>query len=153
MSGVGILQSCPGTYALLLSSTTDDTIRVGRLGKLPLQRGFYVYVGSAHGPGGVRSRLAHHLRPCRRPHWHIDYLRPKTRVEDIWVSYGPRLREHEWARRLGEMPEASMPLAGFGSSDCGCKSHLFFFRQRRGVQLAFLPAVIAGRVKEIKPHG
>ena len=35
----------PGPYALLLSSTTDAVIRVGRLGNLRIQPGFYVYVG------------------------------------------------------------------------------------------------------------
>jgi Uri superfamily endonuclease len=25
---------------------------------------------------------------------------------------------------------ASVPIAGFGSSDCRCKTHLFFFRRR-----------------------
>jgi Uri superfamily endonuclease len=29
---------------------------------LQLQRGFYVYVGSALGPGGVRARVAHHQK-------------------------------------------------------------------------------------------
>ena len=57
-----------GTYALLLSSATDAVIPVGRLGDLRLQPGFYVYVGSALGPGGVRARLAHHMRPAKRLH-------------------------------------------------------------------------------------
>jgi hypothetical protein len=44
------IQSRPGTYALLLSSVSDAVIRIGRLGNLRLQPGFYVYVGSALGP-------------------------------------------------------------------------------------------------------
>ena len=68
----------PGTYALLISSATDQLIRIGRLGTLRLKPGYYMYVGSALGSGGVRGRLAHHMRPAERPHWHIDYLRKKT---------------------------------------------------------------------------
>jgi len=64
----------PGTYALLLYSASDAEIRVGRLGHMRLQSGFYVYVGSALGPGGVRARVRHHLLDSPRPHWHIDYL-------------------------------------------------------------------------------
>ena len=40
----------PGSYALILSTSTEAVIRVGRLGNLQLQPGFYVYVGSALGP-------------------------------------------------------------------------------------------------------
>ena len=115
------------TYALLLSSATDELIRVGRLGNLRLQPGYYVYVGSALGPGGLRARLAHHMRPAERPHWHIDYLRAKTTIEAVWFCYNRKSREHNWAKRFAAMPGASGPMVGFGSSDCECESHLFFF--------------------------
>jgi Uri superfamily endonuclease len=109
------VQPRPGTYALLLSSATDQLIRVGRLGDLRLQPGYYVYVGSALGPGGVRGRLGHHMRPAERPHWHIDYLRTKATIEAVWFA---------------AMPGVSVPMAGFGSSDCDCESHMFFFAKR-----------------------
>ncbi len=123
-------ESHPGTYALLLSSTTNTIIRVGRLGDLWLQQGFYIYVGSALGPGGVCARLAHHMRFAERPHWHIDYLRPHTTIEEIWCRYDRRSLEHGWARCFAGMRGASVPLAGFGSSDCDCEAHLFFFEKR-----------------------
>jgi Uri superfamily endonuclease len=31
------------------------------------------------------------------------------------------------------MKGASIPLAGFGSSDCECETHLFFFKRRPGI--------------------
>jgi Uri superfamily endonuclease len=122
------IQASPGTYALLLSSATDTVIRVGRLGNLRLQPGFYVYVGSALGSGGVRGRLGHHMRPAERPHWHIDYLRKKTTLEAVWFCYNRKPQEHAWAKRFAAMPGASVPMAGFGSSDCACESHLFYFK-------------------------
>ena len=64
----------PGTYALVLSSASDAVIRVRRLGSLLLQPGSYVYVDSALASGGVRARLAHHMRLAERPHWHIRTL-------------------------------------------------------------------------------
>jgi len=121
----------PGTYALVLSSATGARIRVGRLGTMRLQRGFYLYVGSAFGPGGVRARVNHHLHASPRPHWHIDYLRPRATVEEAWVCHARKRREHSWARLLSSMPGVSVPMRGFGSSDCGCETHLFFFRLRR----------------------
>jgi Uri superfamily endonuclease len=39
-------------------------------------------------------------------------------------------REHDWATCFAEMPGASVPLAGFGSSDCACETHLYFFKKR-----------------------
>jgi len=120
----------PGTYALLLSSTANDEIQIGKRGKLRLRPGYYLYVGSALGPGGLRARLAHHLRPAERPHWHIDYLRAHTIPEQVWFSYHLRSREHAWARCISAISSVSAPMAGFGSSDCRCETHLFFFRQR-----------------------
>ena len=132
------LEARPGTYALLLSSATDGEIRVGRHGHMRLQSGFYLYVGSAFGPGGIRARVNHHLHASPRPHWHIDYLRPHVRVEEIWLSYHRKRREHSWARFLSSMPGASVPMLGFGSSDCGCEAHLFFIRSR----------VMRGRIRD-----
>ena len=118
----------PGTYALILKSTKAASIPVGKLGTLQLRPGFFVYVGSAHGPGGLWGRLAHHLESTARPHWHVDYLRAHTNPQEVWYCCGRRLWEHRWARCLGTQRGASIPLAGFGSSDCTCESHLFFFR-------------------------
>jgi Uri superfamily endonuclease len=117
-------------YVLVLSSRSTDLIQKGRLGALRLQSGFYVYVGSALGPGGVRARLAHHRNPSHWPHWHIDYLRPHTRVEEICYRLDTRRLEHIWAERIGLAEGASVPLVGFGSTDCGCEGHLVFFEQR-----------------------
>ena len=62
------------------------------------------------------------------PHWHIDYLRLHATVEEVWLCHGRKRREHLWARFLSSVPGASVPMPGFGSSDCGCEAHLFFFK-------------------------
>jgi len=119
-----------GTYALILFCPKGKLVQIGKLGRLQLRRGFYVYVGSALGPGGVRARIAHHRALSPRPHWHIDYLRPHTRLDRIWYSHRRVCREHRWARIISGMRGATIPIAGFGSSDCKCKAHLFFFTRR-----------------------
>lgn len=124
------IPSEPGTYILLLQAKSSCRVPVGRLGVLDLQPGFYVYVGSALGLGGLRGRLAHHSRPSRSPHWHIDYLRPLTALREIWFSVGASRREHLWAAELARSARAVIPLTGFGASDCGCSAHLFRFSQR-----------------------
>ena len=115
----------PGTYALVLCCASKARVRIGRLGTMQLQRGYYIYVGSALGPGGLRARIAHHQRLSPCPHWHIDYLRAHTRLHCVWLCYDGRRREHEWARAMRKVKGATIPLPGFGASDCRCSSHLF----------------------------
>ena len=127
------MRSGPGSYALLLACSSVHRLRIGRLGGLVTQPGCYVYVGSALGPGGVAARVGRHLEGPVRRHWHIDYLRSATCLTECWLAYDPERREHEWAEAFADMPGASVPLAGFGCSDCACGSHLFFFTSPPGI--------------------
>ena len=81
-----IIEPKPGTYALILSCASNACIKIGRVGTMQLQRGYYVYLGSALGPGGLRARIAHHQKLSTRPHWHIDYLRAHTRLHSVWLN-------------------------------------------------------------------
>ena len=126
----------PGTYALVLSCTSNARIQVGRLGTMQLQRGYYVYLGSALGPGGLRARIAHHQKLATRPHWHIDYLRAHTQLHSVWLDYDGRRHEHEWAHAMEKVNGGAIPHPGFGASDCGCPSHLYFFA-RCPAQISF----------------
>jgi Uri superfamily endonuclease len=118
----------PGTYGLVLFCASRAGIRVGRRGTMQLQPGYYVYLGSALGPGGLRARIAHHQKRSSRPHWHIDYLRAHTRLHSLWLNYDGTRHEHAWARAMQKMPDATIPFPRFGASDCRCPSHLFFFQ-------------------------
>ena len=122
------MKSLPGTYALVLASTKTAHVQVGRLGILQLQPGYYVYVGSALGPGGLQARVTHHLMTVARPHWHIDYLRAHANPDEIWYCHDRIPWECRWASCISLMRGASIPLAGFGASDCACESHLYFFK-------------------------
>ena len=124
------MQAHPGTYALVFSSLQKGRIAVGKIGTLHLQPGFYVYVGSAFGPGGLKARIAHHCRKPTRPHWHIDYLASALKLTEIWYTCDPVHREHQWAGTILKIRGASVPLADFGSSDCRCRSHLIYFETR-----------------------
>jgi Uri superfamily endonuclease len=121
------IQAHSGTYALILSSQSRQTVQVGSLGRLDLKPGFYVYIGSAFGPGGLKARLGHHLKVSSRPRWHIDYLRPLTNVSDLWFTYDPARWEHQWADLMSQKMHGLIQMPGFGSSDCACLSHLFHF--------------------------
>ena len=124
------MNALPGTYALILQADHRRVVRIGRLGQLAVEPGCYVYVGSALGPGGVRARVGHHTRLATRPHWHIDYLRRAAALRHVWYSYDSVRREHAWADIFAHMRGASIPLPGFGASDCACLTHLYFFSRQ-----------------------
>ena len=114
----------PGTYALILKGDSTAGVQIGRWGLLDLKPGYYIYVGSAFGPGGVKARVSRHFREKKTRHWHIDYLREAVSPVCAWCSYEPLNQEHHWARLLAEMDNTS-GVKGFGCSDCRCDTHLF----------------------------
>ena len=116
-----------GTYALLLASATEREINVGSLGCLQVVPGCYVYVGSAHGPGGLAARVSRHQAAAKKLRWHIDYLRAKTELVAVWYTAGQDRQECRWAEAMGGLRDAAVPMEGFGASDCDCRSHLFYF--------------------------
>ena len=121
---------CPGTYALVLRARRKKRLNIGKLGILNLQPGYYVYVGSAFGPGGLKARIGHHRNKSSQNHWHIDYLSEYLPPNEVWYTHDAAHREHQWAQVLSLAAGASIPLPGFGSSDCRCMSHLYFFSSR-----------------------
>ena len=119
-----------GVYALVVHLASDHTIQIGKLGNYDVESGYYVYIGSALGPGGLSVRIKHHAGRTDRPHWHIDYLKRVSKLKEVWFSYSNRVMEHQWAAVAAKMPGARMPIKGFGSSDCGCVSHLCYFSRK-----------------------
>lgn len=117
-----------GTYVLVLGCGKACAVEVGRLGPLHTTPGYYLYVGSAFGPGGLAARVRRHVRVGKRLHWHVDYLRAETTLEVVWFVKALRL-EHRWAAALAASPRLQ-PVPGFGASDCRCPTHLFHTRRR-----------------------
>lgn len=118
------MKSEPGTYVLLLYCRIRAEAEIGRLGNLVIKPGYYIYVGSAFGPGGLLARVRRHYSNTKSKHWHIDYLLDFVKPVNVWYSYEPVKLEHEWARILSGMKHM-ISVKGFGCSDCSCNSHLF----------------------------
>ena len=114
-----------GTYVLVLRSSSRSSVPIGRWGELDIKPGYYLYVGSAFGPGGVLSRVSRHCREQKKKHWHIDYLREVTLPIAVWYSHAPVHLEHHWADVLSGMKDITA-VTGFGCTDCHCNSHLFY---------------------------
>jgi len=126
-----------GTYAIVMRAQDRQQLQIGRLGGVQLSKGWYVYVGSAFGPGGLAARVSRHLRCHKTRHWHIDHLIWATTVREVWYSQRQRDLEHCWAQAALDQPAARNLLRGFGASDCQCLSHLVRFPTREAVKTLF----------------
>ena len=84
--------------------------------------GLYVYIGSAQ--NGLEKRIKRHLRKEKRRFWHVDYLleNPASRIVAVFFKEAPKKSECAIAEAIGQRGEA---FAGFGCSDCHCRSHLY----------------------------
>ena len=111
-----------GAYIILLRLAAPRRVPIGSRGAADFREGWYAYVGSAM--EHLSARLAHHARPTKRPHWHLDYLRPyAAEVVALPIRSSVRI-ECDLARALAAVFEPGP--RGFGSSDCRCAGHLFY---------------------------
>lgn len=117
------LDSRPGTYVLLIALEAPTELDVGCHDRIRFDSPFYLYFGSAFGPGGLEARIKHHMQPVRRAHWHIDYLRQAAEIVGVWYSTDTARLECTWANAASALRGVSL-IPRFGSSDCRCQSHL-----------------------------
>jgi Uri superfamily endonuclease len=110
-----------GSYILLVQLPEKQTITVGSLKDIHFPSGYYAYVGSAM--GGIKSRLSHHCKQSKRPHWHIDYLLQKAFINGVILCETRDRVECAIAQALSHQFDS---IPRFGCSDCRCQSHLFF---------------------------
>lgn len=142
------LRSEKGTYALVLRLPQETVFpsvgRTGRFRGVILQAGYHIYVGSAHGSGGVKSRVMHHLGNHEsEPVWHLDSLRPAMEIEEAWVTYDLVKRECAWANLVHRNLGGHVPVPGLGSADCNiCPAHFFYFAKQPTIA-AFRKAIQA----------
>lgn len=115
-----------GIYQLVFRLRLKRSVRIGRHGFFSFPAGYYVYTGSAL--RGLESRIARHLRRRKRMWWHIDYLLRYCQVLEV-KKYGTDQSECGLSRRVGDLPGSRVVVTGFGSSDCKCSTHLFYFRR------------------------
>jgi Uri superfamily endonuclease len=124
----------PGVYALVMSLAKPQTIKIGKLGTFDFEPGWYIYLGTAHGGGGVKRRTDRHCRVTDNKtfKWNVDYFRPFATMHEIWFSHAHKFFEHEWAWAVHWMAGASIPVLEFGANDCypNCPAHFFHFSRR-----------------------
>jgi Uri superfamily endonuclease len=118
-----------GSYCLLIRCRKKQLIEIGKLGRIGFREGFYLYVGSAL--GGIEKRVLRHLGHRNKNFWHIDYFlsNPFVSIDYVYCIVVDRKVECDIAKIMNTIVT---PVSGFGSSDCRCKSHLFFINPEMG---------------------
>ncbi len=120
------LKIVKGFYLLLVKLKKDGEIVVGKLGRLEVKKGFYLYVGSAM--NNLLKRVGRHFKREKRMRWHIDYLLSSGNAELLCAFLFPceRKLECKVSELVGKRADGC--IEGFGASDCKCRSHLYFFK-------------------------
>lgn len=112
------------TYLLLIYLQTSSKLKIGKKGFKEFGRGYYVYVGSGRRYGF--PRVIRHIKKSKKQKWHVDYLLARGEIKIIWIILGERINECQLSNALQR--RGLITMKKFGSSDCKCHSHLFYFK-------------------------
>jgi len=115
-----------GTYVLFIEVAKDATLEIGSLGGIKFNKGFYIYIGSAFGPGGLVKRVERHFRNEKKLFWHIDYLLNSSSIEIAAVAWTVKQQKLECliSQEIDKLSDLVTTINHFGSSDCKCTGHL-----------------------------
>ena len=111
-----------GSYCVVAFLPEDSDIEIGKLGTFSFPRGFYVYTGSAM--SSLEGRIGRHLRKDKKLKWHIDYFLDRA----VSIAFLPIISSEREECDINSrfLEEGESVVKGFGSSDCGCASHLTY---------------------------
>jgi len=129
-----------GNYTLIIHLKAPSRMCTTKQGSIKLGRGYYAYTGSALGTGALslRSRVARHFRKRKEKHWHIDYLLANKAACITAVVAASRIdnKECEITNSIRNVEGATVPVIGFGASDCKrhCGSHLIYLGQNNSLE-------------------
>ncbi len=115
-------QDRPGSYLLFIALDGPVRLKVGALGEQDFPAGTYIYCGSAL--NGLHARVARHLRPERKAHWHVDHLLAQGQPVGALLVYSEARLECRLAEKLSRLEGVRRHVPGFGASDCRCPGHL-----------------------------
>jgi Uri superfamily endonuclease len=122
-----------GSYILVIRLKKEKIIKIGSLGNFLFSRGFYLYVGSAMGNTGsstLLNRVQRHFlnKNEKKLHWHIDYLLADKNSFIAKLYLIPSIQSLECIVAQELLEKCDDFIKNFGSSDCNCISHLFYFQ-------------------------
>ncbi|RLG81578.1 MAG: DUF123 domain-containing protein [Thermoprotei archaeon] len=118
----------PGVYVLVVKVREDATVTVRSSRVFGIPRGIYLYIGSARGIGGLKSRVLRHVRGAKSMFWHIDYLlaHPSTSIAGVYYAVVGKSSDYE-SMLSSIMAREFNGIKGFGCSDKKKDySHLYY---------------------------
>ena len=110
-----------GIYILKIKLDHPTTLTYGKNHTSHFPKGYYYYVGSAL--NNLDARITRHLSQEKKIHWHIDYLLKQATIENIYYKITTEKEECAIAQTLAKKLDN---IPHFGSTDCTCKSHLYY---------------------------
>ena len=119
-----------GAYQLFIKVKKSISISIGALGTHSIEKGIYVYTGSAMknlDQRVARHERLNHTKDKSKLRWHIDYLLTNDYVEIIEIKKYRSIERQECELNLKLLKKKGnfTPIIKFGSSDCKvCNSHL-----------------------------
>jgi sugar fermentation stimulation protein A len=137
-----------GSYIFIMRLKRDRRLLIGGLGEVRFRKGYYLYVGSAK--SNLSKRIERHRRVSKMHHWHVDYLREAAEYHAALPLRASDNLECGIAWALGKITEWSVP--GFGSSDCGCRSHLFAMNDDPLHTPAFIRLLMHFRIDRLEKY-
>jgi len=129
-----------GSYILVIQLEKEKIITIGSLRNILFSKGFYLYVGSAMGNTGsstLLNRVKRHFlnKSEKKFHWHIDYLLADTNSIIVKLYLIPSIQPLECIIAQELLEQCDDFIKNFGSSDCTCKSHLFYFHNLKDINI------------------
>ena len=125
-----------GSYVLVMNLKDNSKIRIGKLGIIDFSKGCYYYVGSALGKTvNLENRIGRHKKLNKEKSgklkWHVDYflVNKNSSIIDTITIKSDKKMECEISGKLQRL--ANKSINGFGCSDCDCKSHFHYFKNRQ----------------------
>jgi Uri superfamily endonuclease len=120
---------------LIISVNQNINVNIGILGNQNLEKGYYIYVGSAQ--TNLEKRILHHNKLDKKKFWHIDYLMEceETKISNVFYKKEGKQGECKLADNISKK---CYSIRDFGSSDCKCKSHLFRIKNLEDIKQILL---------------
>ena len=125
--GTSTQRNHQGAYTLIIRSGQARRITIGRHLSVTLERGLYLYTGSALGRGStsLEWRFSRHLSQEKKHFWHIDRILSSDSVRLISAIVTKTTGKVECKVNTALLEDSSVRVLakGIGSSDCRCESH------------------------------
>jgi Uri superfamily endonuclease len=110
-----------GIYILKIKLKNNIILKIGKLGNIKFNNGYYYYIGSAQ--NNLENRIKRHLRKNKKFHWHIDNFLKDKNTKIIKIHYNNKNKDNE-CKTAKILLKKGIPIKRFGCSDCRCISHL-----------------------------